>query len=156
MKTALWAPSGVRGHIHLTCIIISLPRFVGVLATYRRSLCCKQRDSFVTTQKRLMCSRQQRVSILICFTDMPYVCCFNPEIWQEELRGYGIWVWNVAGRVPYYDVWRGRCRWQHIPESIVKSGIHKKWHFFLRSLIGELILRWKKHIHERIVLWVHH
>ena len=33
---------------------------IAVLATYRKSLCHKERDSVATTEKRLMRSRQQR------------------------------------------------------------------------------------------------
>ena len=46
-------------------IILRFLYCIGVLATYRKSLCRKRRDSVTTTQKRLMRSRQQRVSVYV-------------------------------------------------------------------------------------------
>ena len=57
----------VRGEVVCMYIII-LHYFlycIGVLATYLKSLCRKRSDSVAVTQKRLMHSRQQRVSVYV-------------------------------------------------------------------------------------------
>ena len=53
---------------------------IGVLATYRKSLCRKQRDSVATTEKRLMRSRQQRVSVYVKRSVIS-VCIYNVHVW---------------------------------------------------------------------------
>ena len=80
---------------------------IGVLAAYRKSLCRKQRDSVATTQKRLMHSRQKRVSVYvkrslisICIYNVWCLSSFNTsqkydrscqvmgseqEVWQDDV-----------------------------------------------------------------------
>ena len=58
--------STIRGEVVCMDIsIVAYKYYTGVLATYRKSLCRKQRESVATTRKRLMRSRQQRVSAKI-------------------------------------------------------------------------------------------
>ena len=71
----------VRGEV--VCMYIVILHFlycIGVLATYRKSLCRKQRDSVATTEKRLMRSRQQWVSVYVKRSVIS-VCLYNVHVW---------------------------------------------------------------------------
>ena len=79
-KTALVAIQAEMHEHEVVCMyIIILHCFlygIGVLATYRKSLSRKQRDSVATTQKRLMHSRHQQVSVYVK-RSLISICIYN-------------------------------------------------------------------------------